>query len=90
MKNRNDLDEDDVIKIYKIIGQNVKRIRQEKNISQLKLSQEIGHKSVSGVACSEICHRNYHFNIKHLYKIALALDVDIKDFFDGIDTTPKK
>ena len=70
--------------IYKQIGMNVKRLREEKNITQLELSHAIGHKSVSVVSCAEICHKNYHFNIEHLSKIAYVLDVDICEFFKDI------
>jgi transcriptional regulator with XRE-family HTH domain len=67
--------------MYKKIGQNVKRIRESKGVSQLKLAEAIGHKSVSVVSCAEICHNNYHFNIDHLAKIAYVLDVEICEFF---------
>jgi len=80
-----DLDEALIQKVYKKIGENVKRIREEKNFSQLSLAQAIGHKSVSVVSCAEICHKNYHFNIEHLVRIAGVLDVNIVDFFDGVD-----
>jgi len=70
--------------IYKQIGMNVKRLREEKNITQLELSHAIGHKSVSVVSCAEICHKNYHFNIEHLSKIAYVLEVDICEFFKDI------
>jgi len=42
----------------------------------------IGHKSVTVVSCSEIFHKNYHFNIEHLAKITYVLDVDINEFFE--------
>ena len=73
--------DDKMIEIYKNIGQNVKRIRSEKKISQLALSLAIGHKAVGTVSMAEICHNNKHFNIEHLTKIADVLDVDICDFF---------
>ncbi len=73
--------------LYKKIGLNVKRIRESKGVSQLKLSHAIGHKSVSVISCSEICINNYHFNIEHLSKIAYVLEVDICEFFkDAIPT----
>ena len=71
-------------KIYEQIGANVKRLREERNITQLELSHAIGHKSVSVVSCAEICHKNYHFNIEHLSKIAYVLEVDICEFFKEI------
>lgn len=67
--------------LYIRIGQNVKRIREEKGLSQLALSQAIGQSSVTMISCCEICYKNYHFNIEHLAKIAYVLDVDIQDFF---------
>lgn len=51
-------------------------------MSQLALSQAIGHSSVTMISCCEICHKNYHFNIENLAKIAYVLEVDIKDFFN--------
>ena len=66
---------------YKHIGKNVKKIREEKGMSQLKLSQAIGHKSVSIVSCAEIYLNKQHFNIEHLLKIAYVLEVDVCDFF---------
>lgn len=69
---------------HKIIGLNVKRLRKEKNFSQLDLAHKIGHKSVSIISCAEINHKNNHFNIEHLLKIAYVLDVDICEFFKEI------
>ena len=70
--------------IHETIGANVQRIRQEKGISQLKLSYAIGHKSVSTISCAEIYHNGLHFNIEHLAKIAYVLETDICEFFEGI------
>lgn len=66
---------------YRKIGENVKRIRHEKGVSQLELSLAIGHKAVGTVSMAELCLNNKHFNIEHLVKIAEVLEVDICDFF---------
>ena len=66
---------------YKKIGQNVKRIRTSKNISQLALSLAIGHKAVGTISMAELCINKKHFNIEHLIKIANVIEVDICDFF---------
>ncbi|BAF70788.1 helix-turn-helix domain-containing protein [Nitratiruptor sp. SB155-2] len=66
---------------YKKIGQNVKRIRESKNITQLELSQMIGHKSVTIISLGEIGEKK-HFNLEHLYKISKALNCKICDFFE--------
>ena len=67
--------------IYKKIGQNVKRIRTSKNISQLALSLAIGHKAVGTISMAELCINKKHFNIEHLAKMADVLEVDICEFF---------
>lgn len=77
---------DKVEQIYKQIGNNVQRIRKSKKISQLKLSLAMGYASVSVVSCAELYHRKIHFNIEHLVKIAHILEVDLKDFFVGVDS----
>ena len=67
--------------IYKQIGQNVKKIRTSKNISQLSLSLAIGHKAVGTISMAELYINKKHFNIEHLVKIADVLEVDICEFF---------
>ncbi len=81
MKDILDLADDTIDRIYIEIGQNVKRIRMEKGMSQLKLAQAIGHKSLSIVSLAEIYYKKQHFNIEHLVKIAYVLEVDVCEFF---------
>ena len=78
------ISKDKMVEIYKIIGQNVKRIRKEKNVSQLELSLAIGHKAVGTVSMCELGINNKHFNLEHLIKIADVLDIDINEFFKDI------
>ncbi len=66
--------------LYQKIGKNVKRIREEKNKSQLDLALSIGHSSAGFVGKAEICIHQKHFNIEHLHKIAKVLEVDIGEF----------
>ncbi|MDN5051559.1 helix-turn-helix domain-containing protein [Aliarcobacter butzleri] len=84
MKHIDNMSETYINNYHKIIGLNVKRIRNEKGISQLDLAHKIGHKSVSIISCAEINHKNNHFNIEHLLKIAYVLEVDIAEFFKEI------
>jgi transcriptional regulator with XRE-family HTH domain len=84
LKNAEDLPDFFTKEAYRKIGENVARIRKSKGFSQLKLSLSIGHSSISIVSCAEICLNGAHFNIEHLIKIAYVLDVDIKEFFDGV------
>jgi len=82
--NNCDINNDQMKKIYKEIGLNVKRIRSSKNISQLALSLAIGHKAVGTISMAELCINNKHFNIEHLVKISNVLEVDICEFFEGV------
>lgn len=75
------IDNRTMLDIYKQIGQNVKRIRKDKKISQLTLALAIGHKAVGTVSMAELCINGKHFNIEHLYKIANVLEVDVCEFF---------
>lgn len=85
MKYIDDMSDTYINDFHKIIGLNVKRLRKERNLSQLDLAHKIGHKSVSIISCAEINHKNNHFNIEHLLKIAYVLEVDICEFFKNID-----
>lgn len=78
------IDKEKMLKIYKKIGANVKKIRMDKKVSQLKLALEIGHNSVGVVSVCELCLDNKHFNVEHLVKIADVLEVDVCEFFEGI------
>ncbi len=75
------ISEEDMKQIYKNIGKNVKKIRSKKGMSQLALSLAIGHKAVGTISTAELCLNNKHFNIEHLYKIAVVLEVDVCEFF---------
>ena len=63
------------------IGKNVAKFRKQKNMSQLELSLNLGHKSVSIVASAERFYNKKHFNIEHLLKISDILEVNICEFF---------
>lgn len=68
-----------------IVSANVARIRNEKGISQLKLSNEIGLSGSAYYGRMEIRARNNHFSLTHLIKIATVLEVDICEFFKPIE-----
>jgi len=77
MKDIETLPENYIDNLYTEIGRNVKKAREEKGLTQLQLSQAIGHKSVTIVSLAEI-HKGQHFNIEHLAKIAYVLDTTIE------------
>jgi len=67
---------------HKDIGKTVAKYRKAKGISQLDLSLQLGHKSVSIVASAERFYKGKHFNIEHLLKISEILSVPIAKFFE--------
>ncbi len=66
---------------YKKVSKNVKRIREERNFSQLKLTTDAEIGSNAFYSCCESSRKEYHFNLEHLYKISKILKVDICEFF---------
>ena len=50
-------------------------------ISQLKLANAIGHQNATFLGKDELLAENKHFNLEHLYKISVVLEVDISEFF---------
>jgi len=65
---------------YKLVSSNVIRIRKEKNISQLKLANAIGHQSPTFVGKAELLVEGKHFNLEHLFKMSIVLNIDISEF----------
>lgn len=84
-RNIEDFTEEQKETFYKIIGKNVARIRKNHNISQLKLSQLIGHKSTSLLSGAEIYYKKQHFSLEHLANISYVLEVPIEEFFKDIE-----
>lgn len=79
-----DINDEEIINLYKTIGANVKKFRKEKEITQLELALAIGYKSVSSIAKAESLIENKHFNIEQIYKISKVLDIQIVEFFKPI------
>lgn len=63
------------------VSANVKKYRELKGYSQMQLALEIGMSSGAYLGRAELRKDNHHFNIKHLAKIAMVLDVSITAFF---------
>lgn len=70
---------------HKSIGKTVAKYRKEKGLSQLDLSLQLGHKSVSIIASAERFYKNKHFNIEHLLKISDILNIPIASFFEPFE-----
>lgn len=71
---------DEELKVfYMKIGNNVKKYRNEKNMTQQELALSIGHNSVGHISKAEIYKYGKHFNLEQLYKIAKVLDVPLEE-----------
>jgi len=68
--------------MHTLISSNVVKYRKLKNFSQLKLAVEIGLTGNAFISRAEKRIDNAHFNIEHIVKIAIVLDVDMKLFFE--------
>ena len=77
MQDIDDLPENYIQQLHINIGEKVKKVREAKGLTQLQLSQDIGHKSVTIISRAEIFYKGQHFNIEHLAKIAYVLEIDI-------------
>ena len=69
--------------IYVIIGKNLKRIRQEKGLTQVQLADLTNY---SEGTIANIENNSYQtFSIEFLYVVSKKLQVPIIDFFEGIE-----
>jgi transcriptional regulator with XRE-family HTH domain len=66
---------------FENISRNIKRVRKEKNMSQLEVALSIGQKSSGFYACIENHSHNKHFNLKHLLRLAKLFEVPVEEFF---------
>ncbi|MCT7493424.1 helix-turn-helix domain-containing protein [Aliarcobacter cryaerophilus] len=79
-----DFTQEELDNFYKLIGNNVKKVRQSKNITQMQLANAIGHNSVGHIAKAELNKYGKHFSIENLYKISKILDVPVSIFFEEL------
>ena len=73
--------EEDIDLLHKNVSDKVRAFRTEQNMSQLELALTIGLKSAAFFGNAENNTNGKHFNIEHIYKIAKALNLDMKEFF---------
>lgn len=69
--------EEEIKEFHKKVSQRIRRIRENKGMSQLELALDIGIRSVAFYSNCENNRYGKHFNMEHLYKIAKALEVDM-------------
>ena len=62
------------------ISKNVERIREAKGMTKLYVSRELGFMAPDHYSRMELRANGKHFNLKHLYKLAKILDVELNEF----------
>ena len=67
--------------LYEAIAANIKKYRKEANITQAELSERVGvsHEFIRRIESNK---GTKTFSVDTLYKISLALEIDIKKLFD--------
>jgi len=72
---------DNSFDLYESIAQNIKKYRKEAKITQALLAERVGvsHEFIRRI---ESVKGAKTFSVDTLYKISLALNIDIKDLFD--------
>lgn len=66
--------------IYIIIAKNIKKYREQKNLTQKELALKSGY-SYAYVRRVEAPNCTKNFSIQTIYNLSRALDIDIKYFF---------
>ena len=78
------MSKNDIEYAHERVRSNIRKLREKKGKSQLKMALAIGHTSAAFYAKAERGIQNKKFNIEHLCKIAKVLDVDICEFSEGL------
>ena len=70
--------------LYEAIAANIKKYRKEANITQAELSERVGvsHEFIRRIESQK---GTKTFSVDTLYKISLALEIDIKELFDFVN-----
>lgn len=68
---------------YKLVALNVKFIRKIRGKSQLDIALSINIQSTAFYSNCENNKNSKHFNVEHLYKLSVVLEVDIVLFFSN-------
>ena len=81
MKYYADMNDDEINKIHLRVANNIKKIRQSKNISQEEIALAMGFTTATFYTNAESLKRGKHFNLEHIIKISKILNIDIQEIF---------
>ena len=90
------MDQKDENYVYYLVGQNIKKQRKIKGLTQLQLanktffSYEFIRKIESKSACRNTFSYKQTFSLGTIWKFADVLGIDIREFFEPLDEETKK
>jgi transcriptional regulator with XRE-family HTH domain len=73
--------DEEIQKQYKLISMNIKRLRQEKKITQENIALSMGFTTATFYTNAENNKQGKHFNLEHIIKISKILNISIEHFF---------
>lgn len=77
--------EKEIEEFFKNVSINVKRLREEKKLSQLEVALMIGQKSSGFYANAENYSHGKRFNLIHLYKLSKVFEVEVEELFKKVE-----
>lgn len=76
-----EITEEESNKFHQNISKNVRRIRQEKNLTQLDVSLALGLSNPSFITNAESMSSDKKFNLNQLHKLSIIFNINICEFF---------
>jgi transcriptional regulator with XRE-family HTH domain len=76
-----EITEEESNKFHQNISKNVRRIRQENNLTQLDVSLALGLSNPSFITNAESISSDKKFNLNQLHKLSIIFNVNICEFF---------
>jgi len=77
----NQVTPEEVENFHQKVSTNIRRLREERGITQHNLALSMGIESVAFYSNCENLRYGKHFNIEHIFKISRILEVDIEKLF---------
>jgi len=76
-----EITEEESNKFHQNISKNVRRLRQENNLTQLDVSLALGLSNPSFITNAESMSSDKKFNLNQLHKLSIIFNVNICEFF---------
>ena len=77
----NQVSDEDVEQFHQKVSSNIRRLREERGITQHNLALSMGIESTAFYSNCENLRYGKHFNIEHIFKISSILKVNIEEIF---------